>query len=253
MTALETLKRYWGYDTFRPLQAEIVEAALSGRDTLGLMPTGGGKSLSFQVPGMMLEGVTIVVTPLISLMKDQVDNLRKRHIRAVFLHSGMTQRERNVAREKMMNGNIKFLYVSPERLSNENFINDLRRLRISLIVVDEAHCISQWGYDFRPAYLRIRRLRKEKPGVPVVALTATATPDVADDICRQLDMKDPAVFRMSFTRDNINYIVRPCRTKIDETFHILSRTAGSAIVYVRSRRRTGDIARFLNASGRKAD
>ena len=249
MNALETLKRYWGYDSFRQLQSEIVESALSGRDTLGLMPTGGGKSITFQVPGMMLPGVTVVVTPLISLMKDQADNLKRRHIKAVFLHSGMSRHESNVAREKFMNGGAKFLYISPERLSNENFIAELRRVEVSLIVVDEAHCISQWGYDFRPSYLNIKRLRKEKPGVPVLALTATATPSVADDICRQLLMKEPQVFRMSFTRDNINYIVRSAETKIHEVFHILSRTSGTAIVYVRSRKRTADIADYLTTAG----
>lgn len=249
MTAVETLSKYWGYDSFRPLQSDIVESVLAGHDTLGLMPTGGGKSITFQVPGMMLPGVTVVVTPLISLMKDQVDNLRRRRIKAVFLHAGMTRRESMLARERLTNGGAKFLYISPERLRNENFMADLRRVEVSLIVVDEAHCISQWGYDFRPSYLNINRLRKLKPGVPVLALTATATPDVADDICTQLDMSDPHVFRMSFTRDNINYIVRPSETKIHEVFHILSRTSGSAIVYVRSRKRTGDIADYLRSAG----
>ena len=253
MEALETLKKYWGYDAFRPLQRDIVESALSGHDTLGLMPTGGGKSITFQVPGMMMPGVTIVVTPLISLMKDQVDNLKRRRIKAVFLHSGMTRRESEMAREKLTNGGAKFLYISPERLRNDNFIADLRRIEVSLIVVDEAHCISQWGYDFRPAYLNIKRLRKEKPGVPVMALTATATPEVARDICTQLDMERPNVFRMSFSRENINYIVRPCLTKINEVFHILSRTQGSAIVYVRSRKRTGDIAEYLRSAGITAE
>lgn len=249
MTAHETLKKFWGYDAFRPLQHDIISSVLQGHDTLGLMPTGGGKSITFQVPGLMLDGVTIVVTPLISLMKDQVDNLKKRRIKAVFMHAGMTRHERNVAREKLVNGGARFLYVSPERLANDAFLTDLRRIAVSLIVVDEAHCISQWGYDFRPAYLNINRLRKEKPGVPVLALTATATPEVSHDICERLDMKHPAVFRMSFTRKNINYIVRPCQTKIHEVFHILSRTEGSAIVYVRSRKRTGEIAEFLESSG----
>lgn len=249
MDAAEVLKKYWGYEGFRPLQREIVESVLSGRDTLGLMPTGGGKSITFQVPGMMLSGVTIVITPLISLMKDQVDNLKRRRIKAVFLHSGMTHRESDIAREKLINGGAKFLYISPERLRNETFIADLRRIDVSQIVIDEAHCISQWGYDFRPSYLNIRRIRKEKPGVPILALTATATPAVADDICTQLDMESPQVFRMSFTRENINYIVRPSETKINEVFHILSRTQGTAIVYVRSRKRTKEIAEYINSTG----
>ncbi len=243
------LERYWGYNGFRPLQRDIVDSVLSGHDTLGLMPTGGGKSITFQVPAMMLDGVTIVVTPLISLMKDQVDNLKRRRIKAVFIHSGMSMRERNAVREKLLNGGAKFLYISPERLRNDNFINELRRLTVNLIVVDEAHCISQWGYDFRPAYLNIKRLRKEKPGVPVLALTATATPTVASDICRQLEMTEPHIHRMSFSRENINYIVRPAETKIHEVFHILSRTSGTAIVYVRSRKRTREIAEYLASTG----
>lgn len=249
MDALETLRRYWGYNSFRPLQSEIVTSALSGHDTLGLMPTGGGKSITFQVPGLMMEGVTIVVTPLISLMKDQVDNLKRRHIKAVTFHSGMTRHEHTVALEKLINGGAKFLYVSPERLRNDNFLSLLRGLKVSQIVVDEAHCISQWGYDFRPAYLNIKKLRKVKPDVAILALTATATPEVARDICEQLEMRDPAVYRMSFTRDNINYIVRPAETKIYEVFHILSRTQGSSIVYVRSRKRTVEISEYLSSAG----
>ena len=249
MDALETLRRYWGYDSFRPLQSEIVTSALSGHDTLGLMPTGGGKSITFQVPGLMMEGVTIVVTPLISLMKDQVDNLKRRRIKAVTFHSGMTRHEHTVALEKLINGGTKFLYVSPERLRNDNFLSLLRGLKVSQIVVDEAHCISQWGYDFRPAYLNIKKLRKVKPDVAILALTATATPEVARDICEQLEMRDPAVYRMSFTRDNINYIVRPAETKIYEVFHILSRTQGSSIVYVRSRKRTVEISEYLSSAG----
>ena len=249
MTPEEVLKKYWGYDSFRPLQADIVRSVLSGRDTLGLMPTGGGKSITFQVPGLIFDGLTVVVTPLISLMKDQVDNLRRHHIRAVYFHAGMSLRERNVAMEHLTNGKAKFLYIAPERLKAEQFMNRLRMLDVSLIVVDEAHCISQWGYDFRPSYLNIRSLRAIAPQAPVLALTATATPEVAQDICRNLDMKDPAVLRMSFTRSNLSYIVRPAATKISEVLHILSRTSGSAIVYVRSRKRTGEIASFLQASG----
>jgi len=252
MDTVGILKRHWGYDRFRPLQKEIVDSVIEGRDTLGLMPTGGGKSITFQVPGMMMEGITLVVTPLISLMKDQVDNLQRRHIKAVALHSGLSRQERDRAREKLMNGGAKFLYVSPERLRNDSFIELLRLIKVNLIVVDEAHCISQWGYDFRPAYLNIRQLRKEKPGVAVLALTATATPEVAQDICRQLNMTNPRVFRMSFTRENISYVVRPSETKINEVFHILSRTTGTAIVYVRNRRRTAEIADYLHSTGIKA-
>lgn len=202
------LKKHWGYSSFRPLQEDIINSVLSGRHTLGLMPTGGGKSITFQVPAMALDGVAIVITPLISLMKDQVDNLRRRRIKAVYLHSGMKLSETRKAWEKLLNSGARFLYVSPERLRNSTFIQDLRRLRLSMIVVDEAHCISQWGYDFRPAYLYIKNLIKLKPGVPVLALTATATPEVADDICRQLLMENPAVFRMSFSRSNLSYVVR---------------------------------------------
>lgn len=243
------LKKHWGYESFRPLQEDIIMSVLSGRDTLGLMPTGGGKSITFQVPAMALPGLTVVVTPLISLMKDQVDNLRRRRVKAVYLHSGMTVRESKIAREKLINGGAKLLYVSPERLRNQRFIQELRMTEVSLIVVDEAHCISQWGYDFRPSYLNIRSLRKIFPKVNVLALTATATPHVESDILRQLEMKDAALFRMSFSRSNLNYIVRNTETKIYEIFHILSRTEGSAIVYVRSRKRTREIAEYLSSAG----
>lgn len=243
------LKKHWGYESFRPLQEDIIMSVLSGRDTLGLMPTGGGKSITFQVPAMALPGLTVVVTPLISLMKDQVDNLRRRRVKAVYLHSGMTVRESKIAREKLINGGAKLLYVSPERLRNQRFIQELRMTEVSLIVVDEAHCISQWGYDFRPSYLNISSLRKIFPKVNVLALTATATPHVESDILCQLEMKDAALFRMSFSRSNLNYIVRNTETKIYEIFHILSRTEGSAIVYVRSRKRTREIAEYLSSAG----
>lgn len=243
------LKKYWGYDSFRPLQQEIVQSVLESHDTLGLMPTGGGKSITFQVPALMLEGVTVVVTPLISLMKDQVDNLKKRRIKAVFFHSAMSAKEKRIAHELIYNAGAKIIYTSPERLRNPRFMQQLRMLKLSMIVVDEAHCISQWGYDFRPSYLQIRELRKIAPSVPVLALTATATPQVADDICRQLDMTAPRVFRMSFSRSNLNYIVRKTETKINEIFHILSRTSGSSIVYVRSRKRTREISEYLNSMG----
>lgn len=248
-TPLEVVNHYWGYSTFRPLQEQIIDSVLSGKDTLGLMPTGGGKSISFQVPGLMLPGITVVITPLISLMKDQVDNLRKRRIRAVYLHASMTLRERNLAMEQLLNGRAKFLYISPERLKSEQFLAQLRQLRISLIVVDEAHCISQWGYDFRPSYLGIKVLRNLAPSARLLALTATATEEVCEDIVRSLEMSEPSILRMSFERANISYIVRPSETKINEVCHILNRTTGSAIVYVRSRKRTREIADFLKSSG----
>lgn len=249
------LKKYWGYDGFRPLQRDIIESVMSGCDTLGLMPTGGGKSITFQVPGMAFEsGLTIVVTPLISLMKDQVDNLKRKGITAVMLNSGMSMREQRIAWERLTNGRARFLYVSPEKLRNANFRDDLRRLPVRLIVVDEAHCISQWGYDFRPSYLKIADLRKVHPNVPVLALTATATPMVADDIMTKLEFRDGSrKFKMSFSRDNISYLVRRSESKIHEIFHILSRTEGSSIVYVRSRRKTREIAEYLRLSGISAD
>lgn len=249
------LKKYWGYDSFRPLQRDIIESVLSGNDTLGLMPTGGGKSLTFQVPGMTFQsGLTIVVTPLISLMKDQVDNLKKRGINAVMLNSGMSLRETRVAWERLGNGRARFLYVSPEKLRNTNFLHELRSLPVRLIVVDEAHCISQWGYDFRPSYLKIAELRKVHPDVPVLALTATATPLVADDIMKRLEFRRNArKFKMSFVRDNISYLVRPSENKIYDIAYILSRTEGCGIVYVRSRRKTREIAEFLTASGISSD
>lgn len=249
MNPIDILKKYWGYSSFRPLQQEIVNSVLQGHDTLGLMPTGGGKSITFQVPALLLDGITVVVTPLISLMKDQVDNLKRRNIKAAVFHSGMSRGELRKNRELLHNARAKFLYTSPERLRNPRFIYELRQLRISLIVVDEAHCISQWGYDFRPSYLLIKQLRKVAPDIPCLALTATATPEVSADICRQLDMKSPDIHRMSFARKNLNYIVRRSEVKINDVFHILSHTSGSAIVYVRSRKRTRQIAEFLSSAG----
>ncbi len=244
------LKRHWGYDTFRPLQREIISSVLSGKDTLGLLPTGGGKSITFQVPALALGGVTIVVTPLISLMKDQVDNLRKIGIPAVCLHSGLTRSETRLGLDRCRLGRAKLLYVSPERLQSENFISSLRALPVKLIVVDEAHCISQWGYDFRPSYLKINSLRKYFPEAPVLALTASATPEVVADIQRQLKFNESSsVFRKSFSRPNISYIVRHDLHKPHQLLNILTHTSGSAIVYVRSRKRTAEIAQLLNDEG----
>ena len=246
----KVLKKYWGYDSFRPLQENVISSVLAGHDTLALMPTGGGKSLTFQVAGLMLGGLTIVVTPLISLMKDQTDNLRKRKIEAVFFHSGMTFREQKHTWERIVNNKAKFLYIAPERLGNETFMSEIRHLPVKLIVIDEAHCISQWGYDFRPSYLQINRLRKEFEDVPVLALTATATPDVVKDICRQLRFRDSfKFFKMSFSRSNISYLVRRPEAKLSGIMHILNKTEGSSIIYVRSRKRTKEISDYLNNAG----
>lgn len=245
-----TLKKHWGYDSFRPLQEDIINSVLDGHDTLGLMPTGGGKSITFQVPGMILEGLTIVITPLISLMKDQVDNLRQKQIKAVYFHAGMTHKETTLAWEKLVNAKCKFLYVSPERLSSEKFCIELKSLPVKLVVIDEAHCISQWGYDFRPSYLNISKLRKIHPDAPFLALTATATPEVVKDICDKLQFRQGhKIFKKSFSRPNIQYIVRPTDSKIQQIVHILSRVQGTAIVYVRSRKRTKEIAEQLIAQG----
>lgn len=221
-------------------------SVVAGHDTLGLMPTGGGKSITFQVPGLLTDGITLVVTPLISLMKDQVDNLRQHNIRAVYFHAGITASESRLAWEMLLNGKCRFLYVSPERLGNQRFVEELRHLPIRLLVVDEAHCISQWGYDFRPSYLNIGEVKSSVlKKIPVLALTATATPKVVGDICRELRMTEPAIFRKSFARDNISYIVRKTRGKLDELLHILRRTQGSSIVYVRSRKKAREISELL--------
>ena len=248
------LRQYWGYDHFRPMQAEIIDSVMAGHDTLGLLPTGGGKSLTFQVPAMMLPGVTLVITPLISLMKDQVDNLADRGIRAVYFHSGLTPREKDLALTRCRLGKAKIAYVSPERLQNERFIAELRTLSTSLIVVDEAHCISQWGYDFRPSYLRIASLRRlVGEDVPVLALTASATPEVTDDIMRHLSFDEPRVFARSFTRQNLSYIVRYTDSKEPMLLRILTSTTGCSIVYVRSRKRTLELARLLCEAGISAE
>jgi len=249
----EILKQYWGYDSFRSLQEEIITSVYEGKDTLGLMPTGGGKSLTFQVPAMLMEGICLVVTPLIALMKDQVDNLKKLGIKAACIHSGMTYSEILVALDNCIFGNYKFLYVSPERLTTELFLAKLPHLNVCLLVIDESHCISQWGYDFRPSYLRIVEIRDYLPDIPVLALTATATPEVIDDIQEKLHFKEKNVFCKSFERKNIAYVIRETEDKIYEMTHILSKMQGSSIVYVRSRKRTKEIAVELKRQGIQAD
>ena len=249
----EILKQYWGYDSFRDLQEEIITSIGEGKDTLGLMPTGGGKSITFQVPALAQEGICIVITPLIALMKDQVQNLRKREIKALAIYSGMTRQEILTALENCIFGNYKFLYISPERLDTEIFRIKLRSMKVSMITVDESHCISQWGYDFRPAYLKIAEIRELLPGVPVLALTATATPEVVKDIQSRLNFREENVFRMSFERKNLAYIVRKTDNKTKELLYILQRISGSAIIYVRNRRRTKEITELLMNEGITAD
>lgn len=249
----EILKQYWGYDSFRDLQEEIITSIGEGKDTLGLMPTGGGKSITFQVPALAQEGICIVITPLIALMKDQVQNLRKREIKALAIYSGMTRQEILTALENCIFGNYKFLYISPERLDTEIFRIKLRSMKVSMITVDESHCISQWGYDFRPAYLKIAEIRELLPEVPVLALTATATPEVVTDIQARLKFREGNVFRMSFERKNLAYIVRKTDNKTKELLYILQRISGSAIIYVRNRRRTKEITELLMNEGITAD
>ena len=277
MTAHEALKTYFGYDDFRPLQEEIVQSVLDGRDTLALMPTGGGKSLCFQVPTMVMGGLCLVITPLIALMKDQVENLRKRDIRAAAIYTSMSYEQQKTALDNCMWGPYHFLYVSPERLESQEFRERLTRLPICLIAVDEAHCISQWGYDFRPSYLKIAEIRdlvarkacgledaslqngstaaySLKTGVvPILALTATATPEVVDDIQKRLAFREKNVLRKSFLRANLSYVVRQTNKKADEIVHILSKVPGSAIVYVRNRQRAQELAAYLQEKNISAD
>lgn len=252
-TPLSILQKYWGYESFRPMQERIINSILSGHDTLGLLPTGGGKSLTFQIPAMMLPGITLVITPLISLMKDQVDNLREHGIPAAAIHSGMTWHEHNLAMERARLGKIKILYLSPEKLHSKSFHDTATLMNVSLITVDEAHCISQWGYDFRPSYLQISSLRKLFPDTPVLALTASATPDVAKDIMKQLEFREQRVFSTTFARPNISYVVRYADHKPDMVVRILRATTGSAIVYARSRKRTKEISDLLRHEGIPAD
>lgn len=249
----QILKQYWGYDQFRPLQEDIIHSISAGKDTLGLMPTGGGKSLTFQVPAMTMEGLCLVVTPLIALMKDQVDNLRQRGIRSLAVYSGMTRQEIITTLENAIFGDYKFLYVSPERLATQLFLSKLRNMNVCMLVVDESHCISQWGYDFRPSYLKIADIRQHIPNVPTLALTATAMPEVIDDIQDQLHFREKNVFRKSFERKNLAYSVKSVEAKAEELVSILKRTKGSSIIYVRSRQRTKEISDFLVQSGFSSD
>lgn len=245
---LEVLKEYWGYDSFRPMQEDIVRTALDGRDVLAILPTGGGKSVCFQVPAMMKEGIALVVTPLIALMKDQVQNLKARGIKALCVNAGMSRREVELALNNAAYGDFKFLYLSPERLGTALFRNYLQEMNVSYIVVDEAHCISQWGYDFRPDYLQIGRLR-ELVDAPVIALTATATPKVAEDIMERLGFTEKCLIKSGFERPNLSYIVRRCEDKLGQMLNICNSVAGTGIVYVRNRKKTEELASLLSANG----
>lgn len=249
----EILHTYWGYNDFRPLQEDIIQSVWSGKDTLGLMPTGGGKSITFQVPVMAMDGICLVVTPLIALMKDQVDNLKERGIKAAAVYSGMSREEIITTLENCIFGNYKFLYVSPERLPSSIFQAKLQSMNVCLLVVDEAHCISQWGYDFRPSYLNIADIRQELSDTPLLALTATATKEVVADIQEKLLFKETNVFRKSFARDNLSYVVRKVDNKYAELIHILQSVPGSSIIYVRNRKQTKETAVMLQKAGVSAD
>ena len=249
MSYLDILHKYWGYPDFRGIQREIIESIGAGKDTLGLMPTGGGKSLTFQVPALAQEGVCIVITPLIALMKDQVEHLRHKGIAAAAIYSGMSRDAIVTTLENCIFGGVKLLYISPERISSDLFQIKLKHMKVSFITVDEAHCISQWGYDFRPSYLQIAVIRKLVPNVPILALTATATPDVIDDIQERLGFTEKNVFRMSFERKNLVYVVRQAEDKEAEMVHILQSIPKTAIVYCRSRKRTKEIAQLLMQYG----
>lgn len=243
------LKEHWGYESFRPLQEDIINSILVGNDTLALLPTGGGKSICFQVPGIALGGLTVIVSPLVALMKDQVENLLQRDIPAVAIYSGMSFREIDLELDNCIYGKYRFLYISPERLQTELFLARVEQMPVKLIAVDEAHCISQWGYDFRPEYLEIKKLREIFPHTPIIALTATATPDVVEDIQQQLEFKQPNVFKSNFSRENLKYLVLDEENKENRLLNIIQKTQGSGIVYVRSRYLTQKIASFLHSKG----
>jgi ATP-dependent DNA helicase RecQ len=253
LTIHQILLKYWGFSSFRPLQEEIIQSVLGGKDTLALLPTGGGKSLCFQVPALAMDGICLVISPLIALMKDQVDNLRKRGIPAAALHSGMHADEIRIILDNCRFGNIKLLYVSPERLTTDNMRESLKRMRVSLLAVDEAHCVSQWGYDFRPPYLQIANIRQLIPSTPVLALTATATPKVVKDIQRRMEFNKENVFQKSFERKNLTYLVLKEEDKLKRLVRIVSKVKGPGIVYVRNRRHTKEIAEYLQKNKISAD
>jgi ATP-dependent DNA helicase RecQ len=248
-TPEEILKQYWGYDVFRSPQSEIIQSVLNGKDTLALLPTGGGKSVCFQVPALMMDGVCLVITPLIALMQDQVSQLKRKGIEALAIHSGMGREQIDIALDNCAYGKIKFLYLSPERLQTELFQERVKKMNINLIAVDEAHCISQWGYDFRPPYLKINILREVKQNVPIIALTASATKQVKEDIIEKLELKKPAVFQKSFARENLSFAIRKTETKEKKLVEILKKVQGTAIVYVRSRKATQDLAKKIAQHG----
>lgn len=249
----QILKKHFGYSSFRPLQLDIIQSVYEGHDTLALMPTGGGKSITFQVPALAMGGTCLVISPLIALMKDQVENLKKKGINAIAIHSGLSSREIDIALDNVAYGNIKFLYLSPERVGTELFLNRLQKMTISMIAVDESHCISQWGYDFRPSYLEIVELRKHLPDVPVLAVTATATPEVAIDIQDKLDFKNGKLFQSSFERSNLAYVVRCCDDKEQQLIKIANNVKGTGVVYVRNRNKTKEVATLLTKAGITAD
>lgn len=253
MTPQQVLTKYWGYNSFRPMQEDIIQSVLAGHDTLALLPTGGGKSMCFQVPAMVKDGLCLVISPLIALMKDQVENLKKRGIKAMAIYSGMNLHEIDIALDNAAYDNFKFLYVSPERLETDMFRDRLFKLKISMIAVDEAHCISQWGYDFRPPYLRIAALREFLPGIPILALTATATPKVVDDIQEKLNFKSGKVFQKSFERKNLTYMVFKEEDKMGRLLKIASKLNSTGVVYVRNRRKTKEVSDFLVRNGISSD
>ncbi|MCL7987983.1 RecQ family ATP-dependent DNA helicase [Sphingobacterium sp. lm-10] len=252
-TSLSILKQYWGYDQFRPLQEEVIHAVMLRQDTLALMPTGGGKSICFQVPAMLQEGICVVISPLIALMKDQVERLRKQDISAVAIYSGMTKREVDITLDNCIFGNIKFLYLSPERLYSDIVWERLRHMKVNLFAIDEAHCISEWGYDFRPSYLQLHRLRELHPEIPFLALTATATERVIVDIQEKLLFAKPNVLTKSFRRENLGYMVLPEEDKMGRMLRVIQKIGGSGIVYVRNRRETQEVSRYLMNQGISAD